>query len=230
MPTPDEQAVIDLRAINEQLLLAGLHEQELTDQLKRQITLSDASAKELARSRAELEELLAEVQSLALMDELTKLYNRRGFFTLATQQMKVARRTKHVLSLIFIDLDGLKDINDRLGHVMGNQALTTTAHILTTTFRDSDIISRIGGDEFVVMAMDSDAQEPDKVLQRIRAQCAQHNMQADAPYQLSMSVGVAHSTVERPCSLEDLLEQADTRMYAHKQTKRTMRVVRLPAL
>ena len=192
----------------------------------RQVALTLArQAAELARSRAELEQLLAEVQALALTDDLTALYNRRGFFTLAAQQMKVAKRTKHALSLIFVDLDGLKGINDRWGHQEGSLAITATAHILIASFRDSDIIARFGGDEFVVLAMDSDPQDPDKVLQRLQAQCARHNMQANAPYQLSMSIGVAHSTAERPCSLEELLSQADAQMYAHKKTKHTTRAV-----
>jgi diguanylate cyclase (GGDEF)-like protein/PAS domain S-box-containing protein len=197
---------------------------DMTEVRQAALTLARQTA-ELARSHAKLEHLLAEVQALALTDDLTTLYNRRGFFTLAAQQMKVAKRTKHALSLMFIDLDGLKSINDRLGHKMGSQAITTAAHILSATFRDSDIIARFGGDEFVVLAMDSHVQDRDKVLQRLQAQCAQHNMQVNAPYQLSMSIGIAHSTAEQPCSLEELLEQADMQMYAHKQTKGTTRVV-----
>jgi len=192
----------------------------------RQVALTLArQAAELARAHAELEHILTEVQALALTDDLTRLYNRRGFFTLAAQQLKVATRTKHALSLIFIDLDGLKGINDRWGHQAGSQAIITAAHILSAAFRDSDIIARFGGDEFVVLAMDSDAQDRDKVLQRLQAQCARHNRQANAPYQLSMSIGVAHCTVERPCSLDELLAQADAQMYAHKQTKHTTRAV-----
>jgi diguanylate cyclase (GGDEF)-like protein/PAS domain S-box-containing protein len=193
---------------------------------ERQAALTSArQAAELTRSHAELERVFAEVQALTLHDDLTALYNRRGFFTLAAQQMKVAKRTQHALSLIFVDLDGLKGINDRWGHRAGGQAIIATAHILTATFRDSDIIARFGGDEFVVLAMDADAQDADKVLQRLQAQCARHNLQANAPYQLSLSMGVAHSTPERPCSLEELLEQADAQMYAHKQTKPTSRAV-----
>jgi diguanylate cyclase (GGDEF)-like protein/PAS domain S-box-containing protein len=197
---------------------------DMTEERQAALTLA-GQAEALARSRAELEQVLVEVQALALTDDLTALYNRRGFFTLAAQQMKVAKRTKHALSLIFIDLDGLKGINDRWGHKVGSEAISMAAHILTATFRDSDIIARFGGDEFVVLAMDSDAQDPDKVLQRLQAHCAQHNMQADAPFQLSMSMGVAHYTAERPCSLDELLEQADAQMYAHKQTKHTTRAV-----
>jgi diguanylate cyclase (GGDEF)-like protein/PAS domain S-box-containing protein len=192
----------------------------------RQVALTLArQAAALARAHAELEQSLTEVQALALTDDLTTLYNRRGFFTLAAQQMKVATRTKHALSLIFMDLDGLKGINDRWGHQAGSQAIITAAHILSATFRDADIIARFGGDEFVVLAMDSHAQDRDRVLLRLQAQCARHNRQANAPYQLSMSVGVAHCTVEQPCSLDELLAEADAQMYTHKQTKHTTRAV-----
>jgi diguanylate cyclase (GGDEF)-like protein/PAS domain S-box-containing protein len=197
---------------------------DMTEVRQAALTLARQTA-ELAHSNDELEHVLAEVQALALTDDLTTLYNRRGFFTLAAQQMKVAKRTKHALSLIFIDLDGLKGINDRWGHQAGSQAIIATAHILSAAFRDSDIIARFGGDEFVVLAMDSDPQDPGKVLQRLQAQCAQHNMQTNTPYQLSMSIGVAHYTAEQPRSLEELLLQADAQMYAHKQTKHTTRAV-----
>jgi PleD family two-component response regulator len=116
----------------------------MTEERQAALTLAQQTA-ELARSHAELEQLLAEVQALALTDDLTALYNRRGFFTLAAQQMKVAKRTKHALSLIFIDLDDLKGINDHWGHQAGSEAISATAYILTATFRDSDIIARLGG-------------------------------------------------------------------------------------
>jgi co-chaperonin GroES (HSP10) len=117
---------------------------DMTEERQAALILAQQTA-ELARSRAELEQLLAEVQELALTDDLTALYNRRGFFTLAAQQMKVAKRTKHALSVIFIDLDDLKGINDRWGHQAGSEAISATAHILTASFRDSDIIARFGG-------------------------------------------------------------------------------------
>jgi diguanylate cyclase (GGDEF)-like protein/PAS domain S-box-containing protein len=192
----------------------------------RQATLLLArQARELASSHAKLEHVLAEVQALALTDELTGLYNRRGFLTLAAQQMKVAKRTQHALSLMFIDLDGLKGINDQYGHQVGNEAITLAARILTATFRDSDIIARFGGDEFVVLAMDSDAQDSDQVFQRIETQCAQYNQQENSIYQLSMSMGIAYSTIEHPCLLDELLEQADAQMYLHKQAKHPARDV-----
>jgi diguanylate cyclase (GGDEF)-like protein/PAS domain S-box-containing protein len=186
----------------------------------RQATLLLArQARQLASSHAKLEHVLAEVQALALTDELTGLYNRRGFLTLAAQQMKVTKRTKHALGLIFIDLDGLKGINDHYGHQVGNDAIVMAARMLTATFRDSDIIARFGGDEFVVLAMDSDAQDADQVYQRIETQCAQYNQQENSIYQLSMSMGIAYSTIEQPYLLDELLEQADAQMYLHKQAK-----------
>jgi diguanylate cyclase (GGDEF)-like protein len=135
------------------------------------------------------------------------------------------KRTRYALSLIFIDLDGLKEINDRLGQAIGSQAIIATAKILTDAFRDSDIIARLGGDEFVVLAMDSDVHHSETLLQRVYEQSAQHNQQTNTPYQLSMSVGVAHSTPAQPYALEELLEQADARMYADKQAKHAAQVV-----
>jgi diguanylate cyclase (GGDEF)-like protein/PAS domain S-box-containing protein len=199
-----EQTLIDARAINEHLLLSALREFDLMEQLQQQLAL---------------------VQALALTDELTGLYNRRGFMTLAAQQLKLARRTHHTLSLIFLDLDGLKRINDSLGHAVGNQAIIIAAQILTDTFRDSDIIARFGGDEFVVLAMDSDAEDPGTVLQRLQAQTVRHMADSNTLFQLSLSMGIAHSTAARPCTLDELLEQADAQMYITKQAKQVLRAV-----
>lgn len=213
---------------NGQVIGAVVAFRDMTEARAGGLALAQQTA-ELARSYSELEQLFTEVQALALTDELTALYNRRGFLTLASQQMKIAKRTKHTLSLIFIDLDGLKEINDRWGHQLGNQALSATAHILTAAFRDSDIIARLGGDEFVVLVMDSGVQDLEKLLQRLQAQCARYNMQTHTPYQLSLSVGVANSTSDQPYSLDELLEQADIQMYAHKQAKRTQRAANAAA-
>lgn len=210
--------------IDGQVIGAVVVFRDMTEVRQAALTVARHAA-ELARSRSELEQLLTEVQARTLKDDLTTLYNRRGFFTLAAQQLKIAKRTGHALSLIFADLDGLKSINDRWGHHAGSQAIITAALILTATFRDSDVIARFGGDEFVVLAMDSHAQDPARVFQRLEAQCALHNRQANTPYQVSMSIGVAHSTADRPCSLELLLQQADAQMYVHKQTRGTMRAV-----
>jgi PleD family two-component response regulator len=101
---------------------------------------------EALRRNAEL------LQSLSLIDELTQLKNRRGFFELAQQALKVAKREQCSMGLFFVDLNGLKQINDTFGHLAGDQALRDAAKVLQQTFRDSDILARIGGDEFVALA------------------------------------------------------------------------------
>ena len=110
------------------------------------------------------------IRALSLEDELTGLANRRGFFTLAEQQLKVARRTKTGLFLLFADVDGLKATNDRFGHAEGDRLIRDAAHILRATFRDSDIVARIGGDEFVVLMIQTDDTAPAHFLARLAAE------------------------------------------------------------
>lgn len=156
-------------------------------------------------------ELLA---SLSLVDELTGLKNRRGFFELAGQALKVARRERHTLGLFFVDLDGLKQINDTLGHLAGDQALRDTAAVLETTFRESDIIARFGGDEFIALAYvhrDSCA-----LRDRLREHLAAFNQCSERPYRLQVSIGTA-MVASAEESVEALIARADAAMYEDKR-------------
>jgi len=159
------------------------------------------------------------LQEQALIDELTHLKNRRGFFALAEQQIKQAKRTG-VLLLYFIDLDDMKSINDVHGHAAGDQALLDTSDILTRTFRDSDIIGRIGGDEFAVAAITPAEQDECYLGERLDANIKAHNLQAGRSYQVSLSHGVVCYDHENPESLEQLLIEADERMYKQKNAKK----------
>jgi diguanylate cyclase (GGDEF)-like protein len=159
-----------------------------------------------------------EIQFLAVTDILTGLYNRRGFMSLADQQMKTAKRTGKKMSLLFIDIDGMKHINDTWGHEEGDRALVSAATILKQTFRESDILTRIGGDEFAVLAFDA-AENPEIVLGRLADQTDLHNAVPDRLYKLSMSIGTTVYDPEVPCSLDDLISRADTRMYEQKKMK-----------
>jgi two-component system cell cycle response regulator len=114
-------------------------------------------------------ELLAEIQSLLLTDDLTGLHNRRGFFALAQQQLALARRQGEPCLLFFADLDNMKAINDSLGHSQGDLALQDAAAVLQRTFRASDILARIGGDEFAVLAMEADPSSTEAILQRLES-------------------------------------------------------------
>ncbi len=161
-----------------------------------------------------------ELRAMALVDELTGLYNRRGFLTLARQQLKTANRMKTRLSLLFSDFDGLKRINDTFGHAEGDRALRETADVFRQTFRESDIISRIGGDEFVVLALETREDNVGVLIARLRENLAARNAVGDLRYKLSLTVGAARYDPEHPCSIEELMERADRAMYERKQFKK----------
>jgi diguanylate cyclase (GGDEF)-like protein len=177
-----------------------------------------AGATRYLRERQQAEERL---QSMSYSDELTGLSNRRGFFALAEQQLKLADRTKTNTSLIYLDLDGMKRINDTLGHQAGDRALMETADVLRETFRGSDIIARMGGDEFVVLLQDAAQQSDESIVDRLEANLQVHNHTAGRPFQLALSLGIAHYDPARPCSLEELISQADALMYQQKQQRKS---------
>ena len=164
-----------------------------------------------------------EMEKLSWGDDLTGLYNRRSFKILANQTINMARRMKLNATLVFMDLDELKWINDLLGHAAGDQALIDTAQILKNVFRSSDIIARVGGDEFVALAIDSAENPGENMLKRLQEQLDIHNTWFDQDYALSFSIGSAHYEWNNPRSLELLLEEADQEMYADKRQKNHMR-------
>jgi diguanylate cyclase (GGDEF)-like protein len=155
---------------------------------------------------------------LSLTDELTGLYNRRRFFVLTEQYLKVALRTKKRLLLLFIDMDDLKWINDHYGHNDGDQALKDFAKILKETFRESDIIARIGGDEFVVLFVSTD-ENSEILAARLHENLKDYNNQGTRRYPLSISVGTAQFDPDNPISVDQLLSKADASMYVQKRKK-----------
>jgi diguanylate cyclase (GGDEF)-like protein/PAS domain S-box-containing protein len=167
------------------------------------------------RKRAE-----AAIQTLSLIDELTGLYNRRGFMAFAEQHLNSVHRSDKGLAIIYADLDGLKQINDCFGHPEGDRALIKTAELLKETFRSSDVLGRLGGDEFTVLA----AIEPDGgvsgLISRLEQKFRDFNALKLTPYQLSISIGVAALGSELPQSIEELLALADAAMYENKRSKK----------
>ncbi|MGH9575635.1 MAG: GGDEF domain-containing protein [Candidatus Acidiferrales bacterium] len=159
-----------------------------------------------------------ELRHLALTDDLTCLYNRRGFFASATQQLKLARRNGHQLLLFFCDLDNLKHINDSFGHREGDRALVRTADALESVFRDSDVMARVAGDEFAILAFEASSRDQDAILHRIEKSLQRAN-QEEPRYMLSLSVGVARFNPAEDLSLADLMAEADRAMYEKKKTK-----------
>ncbi|MHB8139041.1 MAG: sensor domain-containing diguanylate cyclase [Smithellaceae bacterium] len=164
-------------------------------------------------------EMEKELETMALNDQLTGLYNRRGFFTLATRELKRAQRSQNSLLLFFIDMDGLKDINDRFGHEEGDRALTAAAKILTNTFRISDIISRIGGDEYAILVVDADEALMEKLLLRLYRLINNFNARKTHRSKLALSIGHAVYDPLKPATLDELISYADQGMYKMKKVK-----------
>jgi len=172
------------------------------------------------RYAVERHRLRAELRAMALTDPLTGLYNRRGFYALAEQQLRMAGRTGRSLLLFFADVDGLKRINDTAGHVEGDRVLQAVAEVLRCTFRASDIVARLGGDEFAILAIDAPENTAELLTARLWESLKMHNAQGDLPDTLSLSLGLARFDPDRPCSLDDLVTRADALMYACKRRKR----------
>jgi diguanylate cyclase (GGDEF)-like protein len=162
--------------------------------------------------------LQAELGNLALTDELTGLYNRRGFMALAERQLKVGRRSGRGMLLFMIDVDHLKQINDSFGHFEGDRALTRTAGALEETFRDSDVVARLGGDEFAVLAIEASGHSEATIKTRI-FKCLK-SIRAEQPgYEISLSLGAARFDPSGRASIGELMVKADQAMYEHKRRR-----------
>lgn len=173
----------------------------------------------IVRDVTERKQMEEELRTLSVLDELTGISNRRGFLALAEQQLKIAERTRKSVILLFIDLDYMKWINDTWGHQEGDAALVEVAEILRQTFRKSDIIGRIGGDEFAILAIDT-ADEVRNTVARLQETIDSHNQSAARRYRLALSVGSACFDPDAPSSLDELIAIADNQMYEEKKTKR----------
>jgi diguanylate cyclase (GGDEF)-like protein len=159
------------------------------------------------------------VRLQAITDDLTGLYNRRGFLLLAEQERKVLHRTRTCAVLFFIDVDGLKRINDEHGHDAGDAVLIAVSELLRVSFRNADIIARLGGDEFVVLARD--CKNAHLLHERLQSNLAEHNRAVPRPYPVSISIGATELDSREPQSLESQIARADVRMYRDKRKERT---------
>ncbi|HEY0941603.1 MAG TPA: diguanylate cyclase [Steroidobacter sp.] len=197
-------------------LIKPFHEDELRCAIE--VAIHKHRAEQAVREREEELRRSAELlQNLTLIDELTQLRNRRGFFELAQQALKVAQREHYAMGVFFMDLNGLKRINDTLGHRAGDQALRDTAVVLRDTFRNSDILARIGGDEFVAMAHVHSTQDLHALSGRLREHLQIFNQTHRRPYPLNISVGMTLVDIPTEDDLESLLARADAAMYEEKR-------------
>ena len=182
-----------------------------------------ASSFQAHRSMQERARAEEQLRQLSLTDDLTGLYNRRGFLALAEQQTRVATRDKKPMMVISADLDGLKGINDAFGHKEGDAAIAETSRILRESFRNADLVARIGGDEFAVLLTGGEVEfDAEKLDRRLQELVEKHNRKNDRQYRISLSAGFASFEAAGTDTFEERLHRADTRMYEQKRRKRNL--------
>jgi diguanylate cyclase (GGDEF)-like protein len=175
------------------------------------IALTDA----LSERNFEVQTLAVELQELSLIDPLTGARNRRGFMNLVEHQMRVATRGWNKLHFLFVDIDGMKLINDLYGHDAGDSALTTVVEILWASSRTVDIVGRLGDDEFAVALLN--AEDPAVIAARIRSAVSSRTRTAQHPYELHVTVGIATFDPAAPVTVEEMVRQADQAIVQQKK-------------
>lgn len=183
------------------------------------LTIDDVTLRRQAEKA--MKKINGSLRNDSMTDELTGLYNRRGFLTLSEQYLELAQRRQKKIFVIYVDVDSLKQINDQGGHSKGDELLVRAASILRKTFRKADIVARIGGDEFAIVAMENGHDSSVIQMARLRSNLLRHTAENRHLQPISLSVGFAHSELNKPCVINELLAQADARMFVEKQGKKT---------
>jgi len=160
------------------------------------------------------------VTHLATMDDLTDISNRRGFLSLSKLTLEMCHRENIPATLIFMDLDNFKPINDQYGHAEGDCLLVTFAQTMKNTFRESDVLARIGGDEFVALLPNLSEDAAKLAVTRLRDAITQRHRQNQCGFDISFSYGLVEYSLTTITSLDDLMKEADKRMYENKQSQR----------
>ena len=173
-----------------------------------------------SREVTEIKKMEEQMQKASITDELTGLYNRRGFFALAEHNFKMIKRSNNRSYLLYIDMDNLKRINDNFGHNEGDAAIVMASEILKTTYRDTDIIARVGGDEFIIFPVETSETSYDSIVSRLQRNLDIANTSSSLDYELSLSIGIALINTESPCNIDELIVQADKLMYESKAIKK----------
>jgi diguanylate cyclase (GGDEF)-like protein len=202
-----ELSVAALSRISDRNALEDL----VSTQYEQMAGTAQAHADELARR--DLTE--GDMRALALTDILTGLNNRRGFFVQAEHMFRLARRKHASCAVIYADIDGLKLVNDQLGHGTGDQLIRDAAAVLRESLRDTDVLARLGGDEFVAFALND--VHPRVILARLRENLQAFNLMQERTYTLSISAGAVQCDPGSGTPLLDYVQRADREMYMHKR-------------
>ncbi|HOT62077.1 MAG TPA: GGDEF domain-containing protein [Treponemataceae bacterium] len=178
----------------------------------------EVAAREESESR--LKEALALVEQLSLEDELTGLRNRRGFLAMADHQAKYLKRSKRGFFVLYADLDGLKEINDTWGHDDGDLAIKAAADVFRSALRETDIVARMGGDEFTALVNEADPPNYEMIKERIEAYCERKSAELGRPWRLAMSIGHYYAPPGCELDIQQMLKEADAELYSEKQQRR----------
>ncbi len=216
---PDIPVVVMSASDDEELAIASVRHGAQDYLVKGQATAEALSR--AIRYGLERHRLLMALRGLSLVDDLTGLYNRRGFFTLAEGHIQLARRSNRRFVLVFGDLDGLKQVNDTYGHKEGDVALVMCAQVLRATFRQTDIIARLGGDEFAVLAVETATETEQLIARRLERAFEEFNAESSLPYKVHLTCGMVPFEAGAAPPLADLLHQADAQLYARKKGRRS---------
>jgi diguanylate cyclase (GGDEF)-like protein/PAS domain S-box-containing protein len=195
-----------------QVVLLVAEGRDITEQKRLEQALREVNQQlQLAQEQA---------RQLAITDELTGLYNRRGFFLMAEQQKRAALRTQARGLLMFVDIDGLKQANDSFGHDVGDALIRAAARTLAHAFRNSDLVARLGGDEFAVLALPSPGDVTATLAERVASHVEAFNSGTTLPLPLRLSIGWHEFAWTEDLALDMLVARADADMYRHKRSRR----------
>jgi len=206
---PDTVAIIMTGFINKYTYDTAI-EAGASDLIKKPFTLKELMI------RIEHAQVLKHLRETSVIDELTGLYNRRGFFTVAEQQVALAKRERRGMVMLYAGLDDLEIIHDRWGSQEGDRALIASAVILKATFRKSDIISRIGEDAFVILTIGVAGDDIDKITGRLQKNIDAHNAMNGRDYTLSMSLCKLHYDPQNSRPIDELLAYGEDMMRKKK--------------
>jgi len=189
----------------------------IIDQKPRNLNLDDIDALKDLASTAERE--LAAIQ-LATIDDLTNIPNRRGFMMVSQQSLNLCVRQQIPASLVYLDLDNFKSINDTFGHVEGDSVLIAFADQIRTVCRESDLFARLGGDEFVILFINTSKNAAENIIVRMQQLLKENNQKEYREYDISFSYGIVNFDPHKHNSIEALLEDGDSLMYEYKKNRK----------
>ncbi|MBO5473519.1 MAG: GGDEF domain-containing protein [Lachnospiraceae bacterium] len=203
--------------------VVGNYEKALKDRFFLHFVLNLDNALETVRKQDTMKAVLARMSHIWIYDELTGIYNRAGFRKHAVKLIEEAVRSKVSIGVLFVDIDGLKQVNDTYGHEEGDIYIKAMAHLLERHCRNGELVTRYGGDEFVILLTGYGREELEAYIHRIEDDIHAHSRQSGKEYQMDASIGCYVETDAANINLEKIIEMADQNMYAVKKAKKASR-------